>query len=135
MTSNIILDGEIMNASPLISALGEEFLLSLFVFSVLLGILASVKRQEKEENKQTNKQTTIWKGGHEPVFSHRQHNYLSIKSKRIYKKPLEKIRKLKSNKHLPYAPGIPLPDIIPREKWKHVSIKNVTHKSSEKLYL
>ena len=48
MTSNIILDGEIMNASPLISALGKEFWLSPFVFSVLLGILASVKRQEKE---------------------------------------------------------------------------------------
>ena len=133
MTSNIILDGEIMNASPLISALGKEFWLSPFVFSVLLGILASVKRQEKEAKKK--KKPTVWKGRHEPVFSHRQHNYLSIKSKRIYKKPLEKIRKLKSNKHLPYAPGIPLPDIIPREKWKHVSIKNVTHKSSEKLYL
>ena len=37
-----------MNDSPLISALGEECWLSPSVFSVLLGILASVKRQEKE---------------------------------------------------------------------------------------
>ena len=37
-----------MNDSPLISALGKEFWLSPSVFSVLLGILASVKRQEKE---------------------------------------------------------------------------------------
>ena len=49
------------------------------------------------------------------------------------KKLLEKIRKLKSNKHLPYAPGIPLPDIHPREKWKHMSIKNVAYNSSKQL--
>ena len=58
MTSNIILDGEIMNASPLISALGKEFWLSPFVFSVLLGILASVKRQEKETKKHNLKRKT-----------------------------------------------------------------------------
>ena len=81
-----------MNASPLISALGKDFWLPLFVFSVLLGFLASVKKQKKETNKQ---KSTIRKERHEPIFSHRQHNYLNIKSKGIYKKTTRKNKKCK----------------------------------------
>ena len=48
-----------MNDSPLISALGKECWLSPFVFSVLLGISASVKRQEKEKKQFGNEEVNL----------------------------------------------------------------------------
>ena len=44
-----------------------------------------------------NKNHTFWKRISESIFGHRQHNYLSIKSKGISKKATRKNKKVKQS--------------------------------------
>ena len=84
-TSNIP-DGERLNSFLQISGIREDFWLSPLVLNIVLRVLASAVKQEKETK------LTVWEKS-ESTFSHRQRNYLNVRSKGICKNVTRKKKK------------------------------------------
>ena len=128
-TSNIP-DGERLNSFLQISGIREDFWLSPLVLNIVLRVLASAIKQEKETK------LTVWEKS-ESTFSHRQHNYLNVKSKGICKNVTRKKEKRKLNK-VKYIPNIGSSHSTPRhwpKRNESMTIKNLIHTRSYKFYL